>query len=155
MWMTTLAVAVPVALFVGHWPVDEPAVIAGYSPPSLHWSNGHRGADFAATTGDRVLSMAAGTVAFVGSIAGKPVVTVALPGPEHLRSTYEPVVATVSVGDIVGPGQQIGTVAVAGGHCGGAAGCLHVGLRTDAGYLDPLSLVRPPPAVLKPRIGRR
>lgn len=134
-----------------HWPVDSPDVLIGFAPPGLAWESGHRGVDFSATTGDRVLAMAAGTVAFVGSIAGKPVVTIALPGSEHPRSTYEPVIASVTVGQRVAAGQLIGVVAVLGGHCGGARGCLHVGLRTDAGYLDPLTLVRPPPAILKPR----
>jgi murein DD-endopeptidase MepM/ murein hydrolase activator NlpD len=94
--------------------------------------------------------MASGTVAFVGTVAGKPVITVALAGPAHPRSTYEPVVASVQVGEQVLVGEVIGTVAVAGGHCGGARGCVHVGVRTDTGYLDPLSLLRRPPAVLKP-----
>lgn len=134
----------------GQWPVGSPTVVEGFSPPGQAWDAGHRGIDLAARTGDPVLSMAAGTVAFAGVLAGKPVVTIAYPGPEHLRSTYEPVVAGVAVGEVVAQGQPIGTVAVAGGHCGGAVGCLHVGLRTDDHYLDPRSLIARRPAVLKP-----
>ena len=45
-------------------------------------------------------------------------------------------------------GQALGEVAPAGGHCGGQAGCLHVGLRAGEVYLDPSVLLRY--AVLKP-----
>jgi hypothetical protein len=92
--------------------------------------------------------MAAGTVAFVGVIGGIPVVTIRYPGAGRLRSTYEPVVGSVRVGHPVRSGDIIGTVADSGGHCG--AVCVHVGLRTDSGYLDPALLVTRRPAVLKP-----
>ena len=163
MWLTSIlvllvlltapAAAVPVRSPLdplGAWPVDSPVVLSAFAAPAAQWSAGHRGVDVAAASGDVVRAMASGTVSFVGSIAGKPVVTVLLPGSDRRRSTYEPVIATVGAGDLVTAGQQIGVVAVTGGHCGGARGCLHVGLRTDDGYLDPLSLVRRPPAVLKP-----
>ena len=47
----------------------------------------------------------AGTVGFVGSIGGKPVVTVIHGGR---RTTYEPVVATVERGEAVAAGEAIG-----------------------------------------------
>lgn len=149
-WPCVLILTVP----LGQWPVGDPgsapAITATYAPPTAAWGAGHRGVDLAAVTGDPVRSMAAGTVAFVGRIAGKPVVTIAYPGAGHPRSTYEPVLASVSVGEHVAEGAAIGTLAVAGGHCGGASGCLHVGLRTDDRYLDPLSLLDRQPAILKP-----
>ena len=89
-------------------------------------------------------------MSFVGRIAGKPVISIAYPGAGHPRSTYEPVIASVVVGQHVAEGAVIGTLAAAGGHCGGTAGCLHVGLRTDDHYLDPLSLLDKRPAILKP-----
>ena len=39
-------------------------------------------------------------------------------------------------GQPVARGQSLGVVAARGGHCGGQ-GCLHVGLRREATYLDP------------------
>jgi murein DD-endopeptidase MepM/ murein hydrolase activator NlpD len=81
-----------------------------------------------------ILAAASGTVAFAGSIAGKPVVSI-----DHgsVRTTYEPVVSKVSVGERVALGQVIGVLRT-GGHC---RGCLHWGLREGKSYLDPLSLL--------------
>jgi murein DD-endopeptidase MepM/ murein hydrolase activator NlpD len=135
----------------GQWPVDEPVVVSGFRPAEPDWTEGHRGVDLHARTGTPVRSITAGRIAYVGQIAGKPVVTVALPGPATLRTTYEPVVASVPVGQRVRAGQVIGVVAARGGHCGGDAGCVHVGLRSPDGYLDPLRLIMRLPAVLKPR----
>jgi murein DD-endopeptidase MepM/ murein hydrolase activator NlpD len=135
----------------GPWPVPGP-ILAPYDPPPFDWQSGHRGVDLAAMPGEPVVAMAAGTVAFAGSVGGVPVVTVRYPGSERLRSTYEPVSALVRVGQRVVAGQRLGVVAAAGGHCSGR--CLHVGLRTDTRYLDPGSLLARPAAVLKP-IARR
>lgn len=149
------AVLLALALVVpGGWPVDDPLVVSGFRPPKADWRPGHRGVDLAARTGDPVRAMASGVVGFAGTIAGKPVVTVALDGGARL--TYEPVLATVRPGALVRDGEVIGTVAAAGGHCGGGHGCLHIGLRTTTGsggivYLDPLSILERRPAVLKPR----
>ncbi|MET0698046.1 MAG: peptidoglycan DD-metalloendopeptidase family protein, partial [Mycobacterium sp.] len=106
----------------------------GFAPPALAWASGHRGVDLAARPGEAILAAADGTVAFAGSIAGKPAVSI-----DHgsVRTTYEPVISTVSVGDRVARGQVIGVLG-SGGHC---RGCLHWGLREDKGYLDPLLLL--------------
>jgi len=135
----------------GQWPVDDPVVLSAFRPATPDWTAGHRGVDLQARTGTPVRAIVAGRIAFAGQIAGKPVVTVALPGGRSLRTTFEPVVATVVVGERVRAGQVIGTVAAHGGHCGGDAGCVHVGLRSVDGYLDPLKLITRRPAVLKPR----
>ncbi len=134
----------------GSWPTDAPSIVARFRAPDEAWAAGHRGIDLAARTGDPVYAMAAGTVAFVGDIAGKPVVTVAHPGEDRLRSTYEPVLTQVRVGQRVSARELIGIVAATGGHCGGVAGCVHVGLRTDVRYVDPMILIGRRPAVLKP-----
>lgn len=147
--LLTVALAVPTG-----WPVDDPLVVSGFRPPTADWQAGHRGVDLAARTGDPVRAMAGGVVGFAGTVAGKPVVTVVLAGGARL--TFEPVRASVRVGQIVRDGEVIGSVAATGGHCGGARGCLHVGLRFGPGlggtvYLDPLRLLGRRPAVLKPR----
>ena len=67
---------------------------------------------------------------------------VAIDHDDGLRTTYEPVVPAVGVGDRVAAGAVIGTVAA--GHPGCAAPCLHWGVRRDRlTYLDPLVLLRP------------
>jgi murein DD-endopeptidase MepM/ murein hydrolase activator NlpD len=135
---------------IGHWPVDPPTIVRAFAPPVVAWAAGHRGVDLAASTGQEVRSMAAGVVTFVGDVAGIPVVTVGYPSADGRRSTYEPVIASVRPGQAVNVGTPLGTVAESGGHCGGARGCLHVGLRTDGRYLNPRILVSGEPAVLKP-----
>ncbi len=134
----------------GVWPVDPPVVVSEFRPARPDWTAGHRGVDLSARTGTPVRSLAGGRVAYVGTVAGKPVVTVALAGPGALRATYEPVVARLATGARVNAGEVIGIVAARGGHCGGDAGCVHVGLRSADGYLDPLRLITRRPAVLKP-----
>jgi murein DD-endopeptidase MepM/ murein hydrolase activator NlpD len=106
----------------------------GFTPPALAWASGHRGVDLVAKPGDPILAAASGTVAFAGSIAGKPIVSI-----DHgaVRSTYEPVITTLSVGERVVQGQVIGVLGT-GGHC---RDCLHWGLREGRGYLDPLLLL--------------
>lgn len=134
----------------GAWPVDDPSVIRGFDPPAVAWAAGHRGIDLAADPGDRVLAIASGTVSFVGTVAGKPLVTVSHQRAPGLRSTYEPVTALVRLGQPVAAGTVLGYVGADGGHCGGASHCLHVGLRTATAYLDPRGLIGRRPPVLKP-----
>ncbi len=116
-------------------------LIRDFAPPSSPYGSGHRGIDIAAEPGESVISWSDGTIAYAGTIAGKPVVTVrtssdAGMGTATMRYTYEPAIAGLAMGTAVHAGQAIATVAARGGHCGGN-GCLHVGLRTSAGYLDP------------------
>ena len=88
----------------------------------------------------------AGTVRFAGRIAGRGVVVV---GHGATRTTYEPVRATVAVGDEVAAGAPIGRLEVAGSHCFPAA-CLHWGWLRGEVYLDPLALVGARPVRLVP-----
>ena len=121
------------------WPVSgPPAVVRAFHAPAFRFGPGHRGVDLAAVSGAPVLAAGAGTVVFAGAVAGRGVVSVDHPG--GLRTTYEPVSPTVTAGDRVARGQQIGTVAP--GHRGcTATACLHWGVRRGADYLDPLRLV--------------
>ena len=142
------------------WPLSgSPVVQRGFDPPALAWASGHRGVDLAAKPGQAVLAAAEGTVAFVGSIAGKPVISI-----DHgsVRTTYEPVISTLHVGDRVGLGQVIGQLGNGGPGLGGPGlggpglggpglggpgfgghchDCLHWGLREGKKYLDPLLLL--------------
>lgn len=127
-------------------PGPLPAIVRPFDPPAEDWLAGHRGIDLLARTGTPVRSLTSGVVGTAGQVAGKPVVTVLL--ADGLRVTYEPVVAVVTPGEPVARGQVLGSVAPAGGHCGGASGCLHVGLRDGVRYLDPTRLLAR--AVLKP-----
>lgn len=120
---------------------ESVGLLEGYDAPEQRWKPGHRGVDLAAPTGTAVVAPAEGTVSFVGSVAGRPTVSIEMGG--GWRTTLEPVEASVAVGDAVRAGQAIGTVA-AGGHCSGR--CVHWGLRAGHGrderYRDPRTLVQ-------------
>jgi murein DD-endopeptidase MepM/ murein hydrolase activator NlpD len=120
------------------WPLSgSPVVRRGFDPPTVIGGRGHRGIDLVAQPGQAILAAAGGVVAFVGSIAGKPVISIDHGG---VRTTYEPVISTLHVGERVAFGQVIGVLGT-GGHC---QGCLHWGLREGKNYLDPLLLVGGP-----------
>ncbi|MFA7265470.1 MAG: M23 family metallopeptidase [Candidatus Nanopelagicales bacterium] len=121
----------------------SPPVVAGFDPPSKPWLAGHRGVDLAASIGTPIRAAGAGTITFAGQIAGRGVVTLT---HGELRTTYEPVDATVGYGQRVAPGTVIGTVGI-GGHC--SVTCVHWGLLRGDEYLDPLLLLTWEPPVLK------
>jgi murein DD-endopeptidase MepM/ murein hydrolase activator NlpD len=113
-------------------------VVAGFDAPAGPYAAGHRGVDLAAGVGQPVRSAGAGVVFFAGRVAGRGVVSVT--HPSGLRTTYEPVTASVTTGATVRAGQALGTVSAAPGHCLPAT-CLHWGLRDGDTYLDPLGLL--------------
>lgn len=130
------------------WPVDgPPRVVRGFDPPSVRWGPGHRGVDLSAQVGAEVRAAGAGRVTFAGPLAGRGVVVVA--HRDGTRTTYEPVVPSVAVGDPVATGDVLGRLAATPGHCLPAA-CVHWGLLRGRVYLDPLALVRVPRARLLP-----
>jgi murein DD-endopeptidase MepM/ murein hydrolase activator NlpD len=128
-------------------PLPGLSVTRAFDPPASVYGPGHRGVDLAGAPGAPVLAAGDGVVAFAGSVAGRPVVSVDHPG--GLRTTYEPVEPAVGAGQQVRAGSVIGVLAA--GHAGcPAAACLHWGLRRGEAYLDPLLLLRPPRIRLLP-----
>jgi len=129
------------------WPLEpRPEVVRGFEPPPKPWLAGHRGLDLAGSPGQQVLSATPGTITYAGQLASLGVVVVSQ-GP--IRTTYEPVVASVRTGATVKAGQPIGRLSAAGSHCSPAV-CLHWGLRRGEEYLDPLSLLTSGPVRLLP-----
>lgn len=112
-------------------PVAGP-VVRGFDPPAQRWAAGHRGVDLAAPAGEDVRAASDGRVSFVGTIAG--VSSVSVRHADGRRTTYQPVEPSVSEGQLVTVGQQIGRLLP--GHCEQV--CLHWGLLDDEDYLDPL-----------------
>lgn len=136
-------IVLAIGLTTGVWPLDpRPQLVEGFSPPATTWGSGHRGVDLLGHLGQRVRAAEAGTVTFAGRLAGRGVVVV-----DHgsTRTTYEPVAASVHVGDVVDAGAGIGTLQLFGSHCFPRS-CLHWGLIRGTTYLDPLSLVGARPA---------
>jgi murein DD-endopeptidase MepM/ murein hydrolase activator NlpD len=118
------------------WPLDRHAVGERFTPPADRYGAGHRGIDLAGSVGDAVRAVAPGRVSFAGQVGGVQVVTI-----DHgrERSTYQPVAASVHVGDAVEARQAIGTLLGEHSHCEGA--CLHLGRLVGDAYLDPLELL--------------
>ena len=121
------------------WPVVGP-VIRGYDPPASPYGSGHRGIDIAAPIGTPVLAAEAGTVTFAGTVGGRLFVTVNHGG--GLVSTCSWVSELrVRKNDVVVQGQVI---ALSGeGHPGETPTHLHVGVRLDGAYVDPLDYLSP------------
>jgi len=111
-------------------------VVRGFDPPDQPWLAGHRGVDLSSYPSQRVVAAMDGVVSFAGMVAGRPVISI---NHGDLTTTYEPVRATVSVGDVVVASSPIGVV-IAGHPCPVEA-CLHWGLKQGDTYLDPLSLL--------------
>ncbi len=134
------------------WPLrPRPPVVRAFDAPERNWQRGHRGVDLAGSAGQAVHAAAEGTVVFAGELAGRPVVSIAHPG--GLRTSYEPVQATVRTGQLVSAGTVLGTLQA--GHAGCAApACLHWGAMwgpaARADYVDPVALVVTTPIRLKP-----
>ncbi|GAB76554.1 Peptidase family M23 [Austwickia chelonae] len=133
------------------WPLSpKPPVVRPFDAPPQPWLAGHRGVDLLSTRGSAVRAPATGIVAFRGSVAGRPVLSIDHPG--GLRSTYEPVSSSLTPGTPVAAGQVIGQIDVDASHCAPQT-CLHWGLRRGETYLDPLRMIRLAPIVLRPTTG--
>jgi len=119
------------------WPVQPSIVVGSFDPPAVRWLPGHRGVDLAASPAQTVVAAAAGVITYASNLANRGVVVVDH-GP--VRTTYEPVAASVDVGTWVSAGDVIGTVEPGSDHCGEVT-CLHWGLRRGDTYLDPRLLL--------------
>ncbi len=129
-------------------PVPEARIVDVARLPDQRWLAGHRGIDIAARVDDAVVAPGAGTVAFAGMVAGRPVMTIAL--DVGVNATLEPVTAALPAGTRVSRGEAVGTVAPTPGHCAPRT-CVHWGIRVGPDYQDPLDwLVGFGPVVLLP-----
>lgn len=136
---------------VGSWPLrPEPEVVATFDAPASPYAAGHRGVDLLGRAGQPVRTALDGEVAFAGRVAGRGVVVVS---HGATRTTYEPVAASLGVGEAVAAGDVVGRLEVAPSHCVPRV-CLHWGWIESgpAGeqYLDPLRLVGHGPVRLLP-----
>lgn len=114
-----------------------------FDPPPTKYAAGHRGIDVLQSDCVEVLAPADGTVSFAGVVAGKPVISIAV--DERTVVSYEPVNTSLSKGDVVLRGEPIGTPGT-GGHCGSE--CVHMGVRVDGEYVNPVRFFGQKPALL-------
>ncbi|WP_170206102.1 M23 family metallopeptidase [Klugiella xanthotipulae] len=109
--------------------------------PEHRYAAGHRGVDLAVTEAAPVTAPAAGVVHFVGLVVDRPVLSI-----QHANgylSSFEPVNAVVVAGQLIAAGEPVGTVGTST-HCSEtlgahtASGCLHMGVRVEGDYLNPM-----------------
>lgn len=129
------ATAAPVRVGLWLWPLEtEPAIVGHYLAPATPYAAGHRGLDLPADLGQSVHAPESGRVSFRGWVVDRPVISI-----EHAggwRTSFEPVTSALEEGEAVAAGQVIGTLTADASHC--MAPCLHVGLRLNGEYLNPL-----------------
>ncbi len=129
--------AIAAAASVWQAPLRPLTVTRHFEPPPTPYAAGHRGVDLGGAPGEAVFAAGAGEVSYAGPLAGRGVVVVV---HGALRTTYEPVRATVKRGARVAKGQELGSLQP--GHPGcPVAACLHWGLLRGETYLDPLSVL--------------
>jgi murein DD-endopeptidase MepM/ murein hydrolase activator NlpD len=132
------------------WMPVAGAVVRGFDARAGPYGAGHRGIDIAAPVGELVRAPAAGRVVFAGPVAGVDWVSL-LVAPGVL----------VTMGPLLGPGGAAGQVrsgtrmgrvgpghvAPAGQGGSGGATTLHLSVRVDGVYVDPLAYLidRPRP----------
>ncbi len=126
-----------------HRPVPD-AVVRTYQAPTTRFGAGHRGVDLGARPGDVVRSAAAGRVRHAGSVAGT--VWVAVEHADGVVTSYGPLTSLrVAAGSEVAGRAALGRLAAGGHGHGGADHGLHWGARRAGAYVDPLTLLDPPP----------
>jgi murein DD-endopeptidase MepM/ murein hydrolase activator NlpD len=122
------------------------AVVRGFDARAGPYGPGHRGIDVAAPVGEVVRAPAAGRVVFAGPVAGTAWVSIQVaPG---VVATVGPLQGELATAGRVRQGTPVGRAAP--GHAPGSVGgaeTLHLSLRVDGEYVDPLAYLvdRPRP----------
>lgn len=107
--------------------------------PSQNWNRGHRGVDLPAQEDDLLVAPDDGIITFAGSVAGKNVVTLELIEKsygEPIHVSFEPATTTLKTGDFLARGDPFALASGGSDHCGTT--CVHVGVRINKAYCDPL-----------------
>ena len=123
------------------WPVTGP-IVRGYDPPDSPYGSGHRGIDIAAAIGTVVVAPDAGVVTFAGKVGGRLFLTVDH-GAGVLSTCSWLTSLLVRKGDRVVRGQPVATTDW--GHADLTTPHLHLGVRLDGAYVDPLAYLGSPP----------
>jgi murein DD-endopeptidase MepM/ murein hydrolase activator NlpD len=121
------------------WPVVGP-VIDPFDPPDTPFGAGHRGIDIATPVGTVIVAPEAAKVTFAGKVGGQLFVTLDHGG--GVESTYSWLSATlVRKNDVVARGQAIARSGP--GHPGKTPAHLHLGVKLNDVYQDPLAFLGP------------
>ena len=119
----------------GCWtmPVDG-VVVDVFRPPACRWCAGNRGLEFSTPLGSPVRAVADGRVTYVGSVAGRDHVVIALDGAPGLWR--------VTFAGTRGEGLSRGDRVSAGDRLGVTTGVFHLGWRVGSLYVDPTRMLR-------------
>ena len=121
------------------WPIKGP-ILRGYDPPDSPYGSGHRGIDIGAPVGTPVVSPAAGKVTFAGKVGGHLFVTLDHGG--GVSSTYSWLTSiAVHKGAVVAAGDVVAHSGA--GHPGDVKPSLHMGVKLNGAYVDPLDYLGP------------
>jgi len=137
----TAAVAPDPPRVPGLWMPVVGAIVRGFDARAGPYGPGHRGIDISAPVGATVWAPAAGRIEFAGPVAGT--IWVSLVVAPDVRVTVGPVLDPVTAGRVparaplgrVGPGHEAGQTEGAGS---GLGATLHLSVRVDGVYVDPL-----------------
>lgn len=129
-------------------PVRAGRIASVFERPEYQWSSGHRGIDVALDASRELIAPADGVVSFAGKVASKSVVSL-----RHgsLTLTFEPAQTTLQHGTQVARGEAFAIAQGVSDHC--ADTCVHWGIKDDAGYVDPSTLLGAQRIVLLPLEG--
>ena len=130
---------------VWHSPTGSVRLVEVFAAPADRYSRGHRGVDLAVARGAVLLAPAGGVVAFSGKVADRTVVTI--DHGDGYVSTLEPVDRALPVGAEVRKGDPVAR-AGSGGHS--PPGAVHLGVRLDGEYVNPMSMIGGVRAILLP-----
>lgn len=122
---------------------SEGQLLRPFEKPATRYTSGHRGVDFAALKGEAVFAPVAASVSYRGIIVDRNVLT--LLTVDGILISFEPLESDLQVGDPVVAGQMLGLVST-GAHCSDK--CLHVGVRINGEYVNPLRFFAPRPVLL-------
>ena len=152
----TTVVPDPPSRVPGLWMPVTGAVVRGFDARAGPYGPGHRGIDIAAPMGATVRAPAAGRIGFAGLVAGT--IWVSLLVAPGVRVTLGPLLDPVTAGRVpsraplgrLGPGHRAGPEEGAGSTEGAGPGfgvTLHLSVRVDGAYVDPLAYLidRPRP----------
>lgn len=135
-------------------PVARPYTLdRAFDKPAKNWMAGHRGVDFAVDAGADIYAPAAGEITFSGTVVDRQVITIT--HEDGRKSSFEPVISALPVGNRVIAGQRIAAVSSDIKHCTGGGYCLHWGVRESTqkaeDYINPLLLLEQlEPSILLP-----